>query len=191
MFVLALPLAARSDLFTLVAFVGGLSAATAMVIVEIGRARHHGVERHRDAARCCKRRGAVASGAPASVGWLLLTVRRIAIFAILLLAYMYYRSAGDAQLGLDRPSVVRRHRAARAGLLRRPDLAARHRPRRHGRHDASASWSGPIRCCCRASPTPASSARASSARARGASRWLRPQALFGPRPAAASSTAWF
>src|SRR5256886_5690364 len=29
-----LPLAARSDLFTLAAFVGGLSAATAMVIVE-------------------------------------------------------------------------------------------------------------------------------------------------------------
>src|SRR6185295_13237050 len=29
---------------------------------------------------------------------LLLTARRLAIFAILLLAYMYYRSAGDAQL---------------------------------------------------------------------------------------------
>src|SRR5262249_40519126 len=34
MFVLALPLAARSNLFTIAAFVGGLSAATAMVIVE-------------------------------------------------------------------------------------------------------------------------------------------------------------
>src|SRR6185295_5040336 len=34
MFVLALPLAAHSDLFTIAAFVGGLSAATAMVIVE-------------------------------------------------------------------------------------------------------------------------------------------------------------
>ena len=34
MFVLALPLAANSDLFTIAAFVGGLSAATAMVIVE-------------------------------------------------------------------------------------------------------------------------------------------------------------
>ena len=50
MFVLALPLAAGSDLLTIAAFVGGLSAATAMVIVEIGRARHHGVERHRHAA---------------------------------------------------------------------------------------------------------------------------------------------
>ena len=34
MFVLALPLHAGSDLFTIAAFVGGLSAATAMVIVE-------------------------------------------------------------------------------------------------------------------------------------------------------------
>ena len=34
MFVLALPLVAKSDMFTLLAFVGGLSAATAMVIVE-------------------------------------------------------------------------------------------------------------------------------------------------------------
>ena len=34
MFVLALPAAAGSDVFTLIAFVGGLSAATAMVIVE-------------------------------------------------------------------------------------------------------------------------------------------------------------
>ena len=34
MFVLALPIAAHSELITLVAFVGGLSAATAMVIVE-------------------------------------------------------------------------------------------------------------------------------------------------------------
>ena len=34
MFVVALPLAAHSELITLVAFIGGLSAATAMVIME-------------------------------------------------------------------------------------------------------------------------------------------------------------
>ncbi len=34
MFVLALPLKAHSELLALIAFVGGLSAATAMVIVE-------------------------------------------------------------------------------------------------------------------------------------------------------------
>src|SRR5690606_2450736 len=33
-----------------------------------------------------------------NIGSLLLTVRRIAIFAILVLAYLYYRSAGDTQL---------------------------------------------------------------------------------------------
>ncbi len=69
MFVLALPLAAHSNLMTIAAFVGGLSAATAMVIVEIGRARHHGVERHRDAARaqapCPARRTARSGGATA------------------------------------------------------------------------------------------------------------------------------
>ena len=35
---------------------------------------------------------------PKDAGAQLLTVRRIAIFAIMLLAYIYYRSAGDAQL---------------------------------------------------------------------------------------------
>jgi signal transduction histidine kinase len=39
-----------------------------------------------------------ASGGRRDMGALLLTVRRIAIFLILALAYMYYRSAGDAQL---------------------------------------------------------------------------------------------
>jgi signal transduction histidine kinase/CheY-like chemotaxis protein len=44
-----------------------------------------------------QRRAALISGR-GDVGSLLLTVRRLAIFAILLLAYMYYRTAGDAQL---------------------------------------------------------------------------------------------
>ena len=44
-----------------------------------------------------KRRGTLA-GEPSDAGAWLLTTRRIAIFVILLLAYIYYRSAGDAQL---------------------------------------------------------------------------------------------
>jgi signal transduction histidine kinase/CheY-like chemotaxis protein len=44
-----------------------------------------------------QRREALLSGRE-NVGSLLLRVRRLAIFAILLLAYMYYRSAGEAQL---------------------------------------------------------------------------------------------
>ena len=63
----------------------------------IGGAVDHGVERHRDAAGAAAARGP-ASAAAANIGSLLLTTRRLAIFGIILLAYLYYRSAGDAQL---------------------------------------------------------------------------------------------
>jgi Na+/proline symporter/CheY-like chemotaxis protein len=96
MYVLALPLAARSDLLTLAAFVGGLSAATAMVIVE-SVALAIMVSNDIVMPLVLQRRDAFISGRY-SVGWLLLTVRRISIFVILFLAYIYYRMAGDAQL---------------------------------------------------------------------------------------------
>jgi Na+/proline symporter/signal transduction histidine kinase len=96
MFVLALPLKANSELFTLIAFVGGLSAATAMVIVE-SVALAIMVSNDIVMPLILKRRAAQA-GEPKDAGAQLLTVRRIAIFAILLLAYIYYRSAGPAQL---------------------------------------------------------------------------------------------
>jgi Na+/proline symporter/signal transduction histidine kinase len=96
MFVLALPLAARSDLFTLLAFVGGLSAATAMVIVE-SVALAIMVSNDLVMPWALQRRGALLTGR-GHVGEMLLKVRRTAIFAILLLAYMYYRLAGEAQL---------------------------------------------------------------------------------------------
>lgn len=106
MYVVTLPLSAGAQLMSLVAFVGGLSAATAMVIVETvalavmvsndifmplmvrGRRLRDGDEAGRTGA------------APDHVdmGHRLLTVRRIAIFAILLLAYLYYRVTGEAQL---------------------------------------------------------------------------------------------
>jgi Na+/proline symporter/CheY-like chemotaxis protein len=96
MFVLALPLAAHSDLFTLAAFIGGLSAATAMVIVE-SVALAIMVSNDILMPLVLQRREALISGRD-DVGGLLLAVRRIAIFAILLLAYVYYRVAGEAQL---------------------------------------------------------------------------------------------
>ncbi|HEY2754138.1 MAG TPA: sodium:solute symporter, partial [Pseudolabrys sp.] len=95
MFVLALPLHAGSNVLTIVAFVGGLSAATAMVIVE-SVALSIMVSNDLVMPLVLRRRGTLLSGG--NVGSQLLTVRRIAIFAILLLAYMYYRSAGEAQL---------------------------------------------------------------------------------------------
>src|SRR5215468_1888367 len=96
MYVLALPLAAQSDMFTIMAFVGGLSAATAMVIVETV-ALAIMVSNDIVMPLVLKQRDAFVSGRH-SVGWLLLMVRRAAIFAILFFAYVYYRLAGDAQL---------------------------------------------------------------------------------------------
>jgi signal transduction histidine kinase/ActR/RegA family two-component response regulator len=96
MFVVALPLAAHSEAITLIAFIGGLSAATAMVIVE-SVALAIMVSNDIVVPLVLKRRAAHA-GEPRDAGGELLTTRRIAIFVILLLAYIYYRSAGDAQL---------------------------------------------------------------------------------------------
>jgi len=96
MFVLALPLQTGSNILTIAAFVGGLSAATAMVIVE-SVALSIMVSNDLIMPLVLQRREALLSGRE-NVGSMLLTVRRLAIFAILLLAYMYYRSAGAAQL---------------------------------------------------------------------------------------------
>jgi Na+/proline symporter/signal transduction histidine kinase/ActR/RegA family two-component response regulator len=96
MFVLALPLSAGSELLALTAFVGGLSAATAMVIVECV-ALSIMVSNDLLMPLILKQRGAPATGG-GGAGEQLLTVRRIAIFVILLFGYMYYRTAGDAQL---------------------------------------------------------------------------------------------
>ena len=96
MFVLGLPLKAHAELFALIAFIGGLSAATAMVIVESVALA---IMVSNDIVMpLALKRGATRAGAPSGAGAQLLTVRRIAIFAILLLAYVYYRSAGAAQL---------------------------------------------------------------------------------------------
>jgi Na+/proline symporter/CheY-like chemotaxis protein len=96
MFVLALPLAAHSDLFTIAAFVGGLSAATAMVIVE-SVALAIMVSNDIVMPLVLQRREELITGRD-DVGGLLLIVRRMAIFIILFLAYVYYRLAGEAQL---------------------------------------------------------------------------------------------
>ena len=99
----------------------------------IGRARDHGVERHRRAAdaqapraadhRGRRRRPHAADGAARGD-------RRHPAAGVPLLPLGRRRAAR-----LDRAAVVRRHRAARAGVLRRAVLEARDRARRHGRHD--------------------------------------------------------
>src|SRR5437764_9523354 len=96
MFVLALPLRAGSEMLALVAFVGGLSAATAMVIVETVALA---IMASNDIVVpfVLQRREAILSSQK-DVGAILLTVRRVAIFIILVFAYLYYRFAGEAQL---------------------------------------------------------------------------------------------
>ncbi|CAJ1369844.1 unnamed protein product [Effrenium voratum] len=95
-FVLALPIDAGQNWLALFVFIGGLSAATAMVIVAtvalaimisndivvpLLLRRHSEDELVNTSGRDMSRQ--------------LLTIRRLAIFAILLLAYAYYRAAGD------------------------------------------------------------------------------------------------
>jgi Na+/proline symporter/CheY-like chemotaxis protein/nitrogen-specific signal transduction histidine kinase len=96
MFVLALPLTANADLLALLAFIGGLSAATAMVIVE-SVAVAIMVSNDIVVPLVLRRRGA-ATGTRDDMGALLLRARRFSIFCVLLLAYLYYRIAGEAQL---------------------------------------------------------------------------------------------
>ena len=95
MFVLALPLAGGSEWLTLAAFVGGLSAATAMVIVETV-ALSIMVSNDIVVPFILKRSETFA--ARGKVGEALLAVRRLSILVILTLAYLYYRSTGEAQL---------------------------------------------------------------------------------------------
>jgi Na+/proline symporter/signal transduction histidine kinase len=91
MFVLALPLNAQSGALAMLAFVGGLSAATAMVIVE-SVAVAIMVSNDLVVPLVLRRRGS------ADMGRLLLQSRRFSIFAILMFAYLYYHVAGEAQL---------------------------------------------------------------------------------------------
>ena len=81
-----------------------------------------------------QRREALITGRE-DVGALLLTVRRIAIFVILLFAYLYYRFAGDAQLAaiglLSFAAIAQLAPAFFGGLIWR----RRHRARRDRRHD--------------------------------------------------------
>jgi Na+/proline symporter/signal transduction histidine kinase/ActR/RegA family two-component response regulator len=104
MYVLGLPLAAGSNFVTLLAFVGGLSAATAMVIVE-SVALAIMVCNGLVVPLLLRGRSEAARG-QLDMAWRLLAVRRAAIFAILLLGYLFYhllergRSHGLVTIGL-------------------------------------------------------------------------------------------
>ncbi len=93
-FVLTLPMAHQQEALALLAFIGGLSAATGMVIVEsialstmvcndlvmpvLLRVKAFRLDQQKD------------------LSFLLLTIRRAAIIAIMLMGYLYYLLAGEA-----------------------------------------------------------------------------------------------
>ncbi|MBL8906783.1 MAG: PAS-domain containing protein, partial [Rhizobiales bacterium] len=101
-YVLALPIAAGSREMALIAFLGGLSASTAMVIVETIALSI--MVCNNIVVPILVRRRAERSHVLEDMGRRLIAVRRWAIVAILLLAYSYYRMIGSsaalAQTGL-------------------------------------------------------------------------------------------
>lgn len=96
MYVLALPIHAGATWLSVIVFIGGLSAATAMVIVECV-ALAIMVSNDIVVPLVLKRRPAAQAG-KANFGGFLLKVRRAAIFAIMAMAYLYYHALGNAQL---------------------------------------------------------------------------------------------
>ncbi|MFP5253169.1 MAG: sodium:solute symporter family transporter [Actinomycetes bacterium] len=100
-FVLALPLAGDHPALALVVFLGGLSAATGMVIVET-IALSTMVSNSLVIPMLLRRRGPLRG--PRDLGRLVLLVRRVTIVGLLLLGFVYFRVATDAmglvQIGL-------------------------------------------------------------------------------------------
>jgi len=94
MFVLALPVEGKAPLLAVVVFIGGLSAATAMVIVECV-ALAIMVSNDLLIPLILPRNPQIANK---DFGNLVLKIRRVAIFAIMIMAYLYFRALGSAQL---------------------------------------------------------------------------------------------
>jgi Na+/proline symporter/signal transduction histidine kinase len=95
MYVLALPIEGNAPLLSLGVFIGGLSAATAMVIVECV-ALSIMVSNDLVVPLVLQRSPHLRAGA--DFGHFLLRARRVAIVAIMAMAYFYYRELGNIQL---------------------------------------------------------------------------------------------
>src|SRR5437763_200311 len=96
MYVLALPMEANSQLLSVIVFVGGLSAATAMVIVECV-ALSIMVSNDIVLPLVLPRSEQSRAGGK-DFSDFLLRIRRFAIFGIMVMAYFYYRALGNTQL---------------------------------------------------------------------------------------------
>ncbi|MET0835639.1 MAG: sensor histidine kinase [Thermoleophilaceae bacterium] len=91
-FVLALPMADGAQGMALLAYLGGLSAATAMVIVETIALSTMVSNNLVMPALVQRRRVSGAKG----LGRLVLAIRRVTIVVVLLLGFVYFRAAGEA-----------------------------------------------------------------------------------------------
>ncbi len=106
MTMLLLPLQHGAGFVALIVFIGGLSAATAMVIVACVALAimisNHIVTplfvRSRARARQQSAGGSEAVSAGGDLGSVIIATRRIAIVVIVLLGYVYYRASGDSAL---------------------------------------------------------------------------------------------
>jgi len=96
MYVLALPIEGNSPLLSIGVFVGGLSAATAMVIVECVALSI--MVSNDIVVPLVLQSGPESRAAQKDFGNFLLRVRRFAIFGIMVMAYFYYRALGNTQL---------------------------------------------------------------------------------------------
>ena len=90
LFVLKLPMSAGAPLLSLFVFIGGLSAATSMVIV--ASVALSAMISNELVMPLLLRRSAFASETRTGIGDTLLTVRRVTILAIFFAAYLYYRA---------------------------------------------------------------------------------------------------
>src|SRR6476660_5654015 len=96
LFVLALPIEGNAVLLSIGVFIGGLSAATAMVIVECVALSI--MVSNDIVVPLVLQRGPRSRTGERDFGDFLLKVRRFAIFAIMGMAYFYYRALGNTQL---------------------------------------------------------------------------------------------
>ncbi len=102
MTVVALPMSRGNEILTLAAFIGGLSAATAMVIVA-SVALSIMISNDVVIPSLLNFRGRLLAGEGSAedrsdLGPTILMIRRTIIFAVMIAAYLYYRVAGEAQL---------------------------------------------------------------------------------------------
>jgi Na+/proline symporter/signal transduction histidine kinase/CheY-like chemotaxis protein len=95
MLVIALPMSRAADIITVLAYIGGLSAATAMVIVEsvaLSIMVCNGL-----VVPSLLRRGKLEADPQDDLAGRLLIIRRVAIFGIVLAGYLVHRALGQAQ----------------------------------------------------------------------------------------------